>query len=94
MKSTQSIASDSSTVNMYNASLQMWQDVIVTGGKFTKGAFNGQVEINLVNKNINSLKQLSSYFDKLSQNFKSQRKYDDYSTDTVPTSIEAPTTEN
>lgn len=95
MKATQSIATDSAAAETYNASIQLWQDIVVTGGKFTKGAFTGEVEINLVNKNINSLKQLSSYFDKVSKNLKSkERKHDGYPTDSVPTSIESPAPEN
>ncbi|HMF71139.1 MAG TPA: hypothetical protein VK616_06670 [Flavitalea sp.] len=44
----------------------MWQDILITGGKVKNGAMNYDVEINLVDKNVNSLKQLNQYFDKLS----------------------------
>jgi len=51
---------------MLDASLKMWQDILVTGGKVKNGSMNYDVEINLVDKNVNSLKQLNQYFDKLS----------------------------
>jgi hypothetical protein len=44
----------------------MWQDVTVTGGDFKDKSSEGQFEINLVDKNTNSLKQLNQYIDKVS----------------------------
>jgi hypothetical protein len=48
------------------ASAQMWQDIVMTGGEFKDNAIVQNVEVNLVDQNTNSLKQLNTYFDKLS----------------------------
>lgn len=95
LKSTQSVMKDSSDMETNNASLQMWQDIVITGGEYKNGALSGQFELNLVNKNTNSLKQLSAYFDQISKSIKSrQKQYDSYSIDTVPPAVEVPSTEN
>lgn len=60
-----SVAKDSSAMALTNASLAMWQDIVVTGGEFNDGAVNQLVEVNLVDKNTNSLKQLNQYADKM-----------------------------
>lgn len=44
------------------ASLKMWQDITVVSGAAEKGATTSTFEINLVDKNTNSLKQLNQYF--------------------------------
>jgi hypothetical protein len=62
--------SDSSDNKMMDESFKMWQDILVTGGKVKNGAMSYDIEINLVDKNVNSLKQLNLYFDKLSLNKK------------------------
>lgn len=46
----------------YNASLQMWDNLISKGGVFKDGGIIQHVEINLVDKKVNSLKQLNNYF--------------------------------
>lgn len=46
---------------VYNASLQMWDNMIIKGGTFKDGGINQHFEINLVDKNTNSLKQLNNY---------------------------------
>lgn len=60
-----STAQDTSSQNIANASLAMWQDIVVTGGEFKDGGIVQDLEINLVDKNTNSLKQLNQYFDKI-----------------------------
>jgi hypothetical protein len=58
-------STDSSKAAITAASLAMWQDVVATGGEFKDGGMVQDLEINLVDKNTNSLKQLSQYADKL-----------------------------
>ncbi|MEP6594322.1 MAG: DUF4836 family protein [Ginsengibacter sp.] len=48
-------------------SLKTWQNVYSMGGEYKDDAFILNSEINLVDKNTNSLKQLNSYFDKISK---------------------------
>lgn len=56
---------DSSGKEALDASLKMWQDIVATGGDYKDKALQFDFEINLVDKNTNSLKQLNQYFDKL-----------------------------
>ncbi|WP_315818017.1 hypothetical protein [Paraflavitalea speifideaquila] len=46
-------------------SVNLWEDVLATAGEYSNGTMTSHFEINLVNKNVNSLKQLNQYFDKL-----------------------------
>ncbi len=46
-------------------SLNLWNNIISTGGEFDDGGFSFHTNINFVNKDSNSLKQLSHYFDQL-----------------------------
>ncbi|RYZ53689.1 MAG: DUF4836 family protein, partial [Sphingobacteriales bacterium] len=57
---------DTTARKAMDASLKMWQDILITGGKVKNGSLNYEAEINLVNKSENSLKQLNRYFDELS----------------------------
>jgi hypothetical protein len=59
-------STDSAKAAIASASLAMWQDVVATGGEFKDGGMVQDLEITLVDKNTNSLKQLSAYADKLS----------------------------
>lgn len=54
-------AKDSTSKAMYDLSLKMWENVFLTGGKYKDGGLTQQFEINLVDKNTNSLKQLNHY---------------------------------
>jgi hypothetical protein len=54
-----------SGMDSLNSGLSMWQDIVATGGEFKDKAIQFEVEINLVDKNTNSLKQLNSFFDKM-----------------------------
>lgn len=58
-------STDSSKAAITAASLAMWQDVVGTGGEFKDGGMVQNLEINLVDKNTNSLKQLNQYADKM-----------------------------
>jgi Domain of unknown function (DUF4836) len=62
--------STSSTKMMFGDSMNMWEDIICTGGEIKDGAFTGTFEVNLVDKKTNSLKQLNQYFDRLNANRK------------------------
>jgi hypothetical protein len=67
LRSTASSVTDSSAKAAMDASINMWQDVVMTGGGEKDGAFMGEAEINLVDKNTNSLKQLNKYLDVISR---------------------------
>jgi len=50
---------------MLDKSLNTWENIISTGGEFNNGGFTFNTEVNLVNKDSNSLQQLSNYFNQL-----------------------------
>ncbi|MEO7768706.1 MAG: DUF4836 family protein [Ferruginibacter sp.] len=75
LKSFQSEAvKDSSFKIGYDATLQMWDNVLWKGGNYSDGGIQQTIEINLVDKTTNSLKQLNQYAAKLSQLYKAHRK--------------------
>ncbi|MBO9200447.1 MULTISPECIES: DUF4836 family protein [Niastella] len=67
MKAGAPAVSDSSAKAALDVSLGMWQDLIITSGGQKDNAFVGEVEINLVDKNANSLKQLNKYLDSMAK---------------------------
>ncbi len=52
---------------MIAESMKIWNNLYMTGGDFKDGGFSAKTQINLVDANTNSLKQLNSYFDKMYQ---------------------------
>lgn len=50
---------------MLNESLNMWNNIISYGGDFKDNAVTAHTEINMINKNTNSLKQLNDYINKM-----------------------------
>ncbi len=52
---------DSLDVATYNASVKMWDNLLISGGNFKDGGLTQHWELNLLDKNTNSLKQLNSY---------------------------------
>lgn len=46
---------------MFDVSMNMWQDVVITGGDYKDGVSTGEFTINLVDKKTNALKQLNRY---------------------------------
>lgn len=56
---------DSTNAALLGTSMNMWQDAVFTSGDYKDGAINFSAEINLVNKNTNSLKQINQYIDQL-----------------------------
>jgi hypothetical protein len=91
LKSIGSNDRDSSGKLVPNSSMELWQDIVITGGEYKDGALTGEVQINLVNKNTNSLKQLNTYFNELSKVMKARRRhYDMNSLDDLPPASESP----
>ncbi len=52
---------DSLALAALDASLKVWDNILVSGGEFKDGGVTQHVEINLVDKTTNSLKQLNQY---------------------------------
>jgi hypothetical protein len=50
---------------LIDESLNLWNNIISTGGEFDDGGFSFHTNINFINKDSNSLKQLSHYVDQL-----------------------------
>ena len=50
---------------MLNQSLNTWNNIIASGGEFKDNGFTFHAEINLINKDTNSLKQLNNYLDEM-----------------------------
>lgn len=66
-------AKDSSAKIVYDASLNLWDNVLIKGGDFLDGAISSTVEINLIDKTTNSLKQLNQYAAKLAEVYEAKR---------------------
>ena len=49
----------------FSESAKMWEDIIAYGGELGDGYMTSVFEVNLVDKNTNSLKQLNLYFDRM-----------------------------
>jgi hypothetical protein len=67
-------AKDSSAKIAYDASLAMWDNVLWKGGNYSDGGINQTIEVNLVDKTTNSLKQLNLYLAKFSDLYKTARR--------------------
>jgi len=80
IKTTEATVTDNSSKATMTASANMWQDAIATGGTYKDHAIDFQFEINLVDKNTNSLKQLNQYINTIykiqAEKKKSQANYD------------------
>lgn len=55
------LTSDSSGKLMYDASIKMWDNIYLKGGDYSDGGLSYDIEINLLDKTTNSLKQLNNY---------------------------------
>ena len=64
INNSKQMSGDASTI--MNESLKLWNNVYVTSGDIKDGAIVGNTEINFMDQNTNSLKQLNHYFDQLS----------------------------
>ena len=65
---------DSLGKRMFDESVKIWDNVSLTGGDYSGGSYNQLFEINLVDKNTNSLKQLISYSVTMSELAKEKMK--------------------
>ena len=52
---------DSTDKAMYDASVKMWDNFFINGGNFKDGGITQHWEVNLMDKNTSSLKQLNNY---------------------------------
>jgi hypothetical protein len=69
LKSVAPSVSDSNAKVAMDLSINMWQDIVMTSGSEKDGAFTGEAEVNLIDKNTNSLKQLNKYIDTITKIF-------------------------
>jgi hypothetical protein len=60
-------AKDSSAKVIYDASVKVWDNAYMKGGNYDDGGLTQSIEVNLMDKNANSLKQLNQYFGLLSK---------------------------
>ena len=65
---------DSVDKAMYDATLKMWDNVLWKGGDIEDGAITQNIEINLLDKTTNSLKQLNQYTSELGKLQKEKQK--------------------
>ncbi len=65
MKSSQPAVTEASSLSALEASMKLWQDVVMTGGELKDGAMMGEMVINLIDKKTNSLKQINQYIEQL-----------------------------
>lgn len=65
---------DSAAKIAYDASLKMWDNVLWKGGNYSNEGMQQTVEINLVDKSTNSLKQLNQYSAMLSELYREQKR--------------------
>ncbi len=63
----QQAAKDSAGKIVYDASLQFWDNLLWKGGTFKNGGLAQNIEINLKDKNTNSLQQINSYAAKIGE---------------------------
>ena len=59
----------------FQETLKMWDNVVATGGGFKDAGVTQHIEVNLMDKNTNSLKQLNKYMGILF-NIQEQKKKD------------------
>jgi Domain of unknown function (DUF4836) len=65
---------DSSGKAVYDASVAFWDNANMKGGDYDDGGMTSHYEINLMDKNTNSLKQLNQYLGKLGAIAKKQKE--------------------
>ena len=66
---------DSTDKVLLDASLKVWDNVYVAGGEVENNSVHINTEINMVDKNTNSLKQLNNYFNEIGKAVKEKRKH-------------------
>ncbi len=60
------LTKDSVKKRYYDQNIRMWNNFYGIGGEYKNGSLVSETEVNLVDKNTNSLKQLNKYIDALS----------------------------
>lgn len=65
---------DSTGMVVLTESQKMWESIYSVGNGFDDGALSSTTEINLVDKNTNSLKSINHYIDKLAAIFKAEKQ--------------------
>jgi hypothetical protein len=85
-------AKDSADQAMLAASQQIWDNMIAYGQGVHSGVGEAHIEINMIDKNTNSLKQLNTYFNKVALIEATRKKeaysLQDYPTDTLSVKME------
>lgn len=64
-------------------SLKLWNNVYYTAGDIEKGAVTGHTEINFIDQNMNSLKQLNHYFDEIAKVEMTKKEKNEMKTDSL-----------
>ena len=71
------VSKDSLAKAMYDVNLKMWDNILWKGGDIEDGAITQTVEINLLDKTTNSLKQMNLFTSKLADLYKEKKKKED-----------------
>ena len=58
---------DSLDIAAYDASVKIWDNLLISGGNFKDGGITQHWEVNMLDKNTNSLKQLNSYLGRMTE---------------------------
>ncbi len=69
---------DSSSKAALDAALNTWEDITAWGGEYRNKAIEMYAEINLADKQTNSLKQLNAFLDKMAVIYKAERTKNRY----------------
>ena len=64
---------DSSASAAYNASLKLWDNILIKGGDLKDDGVSQSIEVNLADKTTNSLKQLNQYAATLTEIYKAKK---------------------
>ena len=67
LANTNSSTTDTLSLQEHNLNMKMWDNVIISGGNFKDDGLTQHWEINMMDKNTNSLKQLNTYSDEMSK---------------------------
>ncbi len=76
LKAFQLATTDTAKQKMFAMNRAMWDNIYIYGGEFSDGGINYTTEINLMDKNTNSLKQLNKFMDQLYSIKKELKKTD------------------
>lgn len=85
-------AMDSTALLIADESLKVWQDIVFYGGEFKSKASIGHFEVNMVDKNTNSLKQLNNYISfvaKITDEAQKKRR-EQWNTPSMPDTLAVP----